>query len=230
MDNETRMMSDRQRLKLMLQERSVRHGEFVLASGLCSDVYVDAKLTTCQAAATPLIGRVFLDKLREKDWQPRAVGGLVIGSDPIVMAIARESLDQDLPIDAFLVRKEPKRHGLRKYLEGLSEARGVDVVIVDDVCSTGGSTKLAIQRARDSGMNVLGAVCLVDREMGARETIEGQLACPFERIFTLSELTEDHDAHAVVQSEEVGLSFRTSTETCSRWKRCSPTCTRTRRI
>ncbi len=181
---------DREQLKRLLSQLSVRVGEFVLVSGKRSSVYVDAKLTTCRAAAMPLIGRLFLDGILARGWQPAAVGGLTMGADPICLSIARESLERGLEIDCFLVRKEPKKHGTMKFIEGLAPDSRLDVVIIDDVCTSGGSTKIAIQHAREAGLRVLGAICLVDREEGAREAIENELGCPFARIFTLSELTE----------------------------------------
>jgi orotate phosphoribosyltransferase len=139
----------------------------------------------------PLIGRLFLDKISENGWHPSAVGGLTLGADPIATAIARESLEIGLNIDSFLVRKETKKHGRQKYLEGLEPVpESCQVVIVDDVCTTGGSTITAIERSREAGLTVLGAICLVDREMGAAEAI-GALACPFDRIFTLNDLLHD---------------------------------------
>jgi orotate phosphoribosyltransferase len=187
---------DREQLKRLITQLSVRTGEFVLVSGKRSSVYVDAKLTTCRAAAMPSIGRLFLDKMVERGWQPAAVGGLTMGADPICLSIARESLERGLEIDCFLVRKESKKHGTMKFIEGLAPDSHLDVVIIDDVCTSGGSTKLAIQHAREAGLRVLGAICLVDREEGAREAIEDELGCPFARIFTLSELTEPVEALA----------------------------------
>jgi orotate phosphoribosyltransferase len=180
----------RDRLRQILSTISVRRGqEFVLASGRRSTVYCDARLTTCRAEAMPLIGRLMLEKMRERGWQPAAVGGMTLGADPIVVAVARESLDfGGTPINAFLVRKEAKGHGMRKQIEGLSQDPPLDAVIVDDVCTTGDSTIKAIQASREAGINVLGAICLVDREEGARDAIEGGLGCPFDRIFTLAEL------------------------------------------
>jgi len=182
-------LKDREQLLEMLRGRSVRFGAFVLASGQHSDVYIDAKLTTCCARAMPLVGKALLDKMEERGWFPQAVGGLTMGADPIAMAVARESLERDHPIDCFVVRKEPKKHGLRKFIEGLDETTGIRVVVIDDVCTTGESTATAIKRARDAGLNVIGALCLVDREMGARELLEGELRCAFDSIFTLDELT-----------------------------------------
>ena len=179
-------MTDLEQLKEILKKNSVRYGEFVLASGQKSNVYVDARLTTLRAEAMPLIGRAFLAKFRERGWQPRAVGGLTMGADPVVTAIARESLDGE-PVNAFLVRKESKQHGRGGYVVGVDETKGLDVVIVDDVFTTGGSTILAIERAREAGMNVLGAVCLVDREQGGQQNIEA-IDCAFDRILVMKDL------------------------------------------
>jgi orotate phosphoribosyltransferase len=175
-------------LKQLLKTHSVKRGDFVLASGQRSNVYVDARLTTLQAQAMPLIGRAFLEKMRERGWRPAAVGGMTMGADPIVTAVARESLEFDWRVNAFLVRKEVKDHGRQGYIVGLDETQGVDVVIVDDVCTTGGSTVQSIERAREAGMNVLGAICLVDREQGGREAIEDGQKCPFDRLFTMKEV------------------------------------------
>jgi orotate phosphoribosyltransferase len=182
--------TDRARLREILTRISVRRGgEFTLASGRKSGVYVDARLTTCRAEAMPLIGRLFLAKMAGRGWRPAAVGGMSLGADPIVVAIARESLEQGgPPVNAYLVRKEPKGHGAGRQIEGLGEAGPLDVVVVDDVSTTGGSTGKAIQASREAGLRVLGAICLVDREEGASENIEGALGCPFDRIFTLAEL------------------------------------------
>ncbi len=188
----------RAQLKKLILEHSVRHGEFNLASGLSTGVYIDGKLTTCRADGTKLVGRVFLEKIAELGWRPAAVGGLTMGADPIVIAIARESNEPPYgPIDAFLVRKEPKKHGLQKFIEGIESTRDLPVVIIDDVCTTGGSTAIAIQYARDAGMNVIGALCLVDREMGAASKLTKDLNCPFEGIFTLGELLAAEDQSAL---------------------------------
>ena len=197
------LANDRRELAELLKAHSVkRGGHYVLASGRTSDVYVDAKLTVCKARGTRLVGRVFLAKFQEMNWRPAAVGGLVIGADPIVMAIARESLESGAPIDAFLVRKEPKKHGLHRHLEGLENPAGMPVVIIEDVCTTGDSTALAIQSARSAGMHVQGAVCLVDREEGGRHRIASELGCPFASIYTLKELVEP--AGQAPQSPEGG--------------------------
>ncbi len=182
--------SNRDRLKQILQTHSIRRGDFVLASGQRSNIYVDARLTTLRAEAMPLIGRAFIETMRERGWHPAAIGGLTMGADPVVTAVAREALEYGTVINAFLVRKDVKDHGRQGYIVGVDEAKGLDVVVVDDVCTTGGSTVLAIERAREAGMNVLGAICLVDREQGSKESIEEKSGCPFERVFTMTELLE----------------------------------------
>jgi orotate phosphoribosyltransferase len=179
---------ERERLKQLLLERSVRFGEFTLVSGAKSDVYVDSKLTTYTPEAIPLIGRAFLAKMAERGWEPAAVGGLTLGADPIAFAIARESLDTGRAIPAFVARKEPKKHGTQRFVEGLEQTEGLPVVVLDDVCTTGGSTAQAIDRAKSAGMIVLGAICLVNREMGADELLQRNYGCALESIFHLSEL------------------------------------------
>src|SRR5439155_11320920 len=101
-------------LKDLLRRKTVRFGTFTLASGATSDVYVDCKLTTCSPRAMPLIGRAFLRKLHSRGWVPEAVGGLTLGADPIACAIARESLETAQQIHAFIVRKDPKKHGMQR--------------------------------------------------------------------------------------------------------------------
>ncbi len=183
------IQAERAELRNILNLLSIRRGDFLLASGQRSNIYIDARVTTCHARAMPLIGKLFLEKIAERGWRPAALGGMTMGADPIVIAVARESVDTGNPINAFLVRKEAKGHGLRKQIEGLPEGTGaIDIVIVDDVCTTGDSTIKAIEAAREAGLNVLGAICLVNREQGAREAIEGGLHCPFDQIFKMSEL------------------------------------------
>jgi len=111
-----------------------------------------------------------------------------MGADAIAASIARESLEREMEVDSFVIRKETKQHGTKRFLEGLIEPAGKAVVILDDVCTTGGSTIQAIERARESGLIVIGAICLVDREMGAEAHIRDQLGCPFDRVFRFGEL------------------------------------------
>ncbi|RME76786.1 MAG: orotate phosphoribosyltransferase [Planctomycetota bacterium] len=185
------MSTSRQRLREFLVARSVRHGTFVLASGERSSIYVDCRLTTLHAPAMPWVGRAVLEVLERRGWRPQAVGGLQFGADPVAFATARESLDDTLfpqPLDAFSVRKESKAHGTGRRIEGLACTDGIEVVVLEDVCTTGGSALRAIEAARAAGMRVLGCVCLVERGAGGRERIEAQ-GCAFEALFTLEELT-----------------------------------------
>ena len=185
--------NDRSRLMELLVRRSLSTaGEFTLHSGEKSTVYVDGKLTTLTAEAMPLVGRAFLQKIRERGWTPEAVGGLTLGADPIAFAIARESIEAGMPMDAFVVRKEPKKHGTQKFVEGLESTEGKSVVILDDVCTRGDSTWQAIAKAQDAGMQVLGAICLVDRQQGATEMLAGK-GIVLERVFTLAELVARKD-------------------------------------
>ncbi len=181
-------VSDLHALKEILLRKSVQFGHFTLTSGESSHVYIDCKPTTCDPRAMPLIGRLFLQKMDEKRWLPDAVGGLAIGAEPIAFAIARESLDRTNPIFAFMVRKERKPHGMQKIVEGMEQTEGAKVVILDDVCTQGGSTATAIRNAKSVGMTILGAVCLIDREAGAAENLRNEFGCELESIFKLSNL------------------------------------------
>jgi orotate phosphoribosyltransferase len=179
--------NDLAELHEILRTKSVRFGTFTLASGQTSDVYIDCRLTTCHPRAMPLIGRLFLRKMDEKMWRPDAVGGLTMGADPIAFAIARESLDRPPVIDCFVVRKERKQHGMQKLVEGLESPEGRKVVIVEDVCTKGESTALAIGNARVAGMEIFGAVCLIDREAGATELLRDKYGVELSSIFKLSD-------------------------------------------
>lgn len=174
-------------LQDILKKRSVQFGSFKLTSGQTSDVYVDCKPTTYNPHAMPLIGRLILAKMEERGWSPEAVGGLTMGADPIAFAVARESLNRAQPIEAFVVRKERKPHGMQKLVEGLESTEGRKVVIIDDVCTKGESTATAIQNAKSAGMEILGAICLIDRQAGATEMLRDELGVDLASIFKLSD-------------------------------------------
>jgi len=183
-------MPYRERLKQLLCEKSVRRGgDFVLTSGKASNYYIDAKLTTLDPEGAFCTGRVILEWLKTLSPYPKAIGGLTLGADPIVPVVVALSHQQGgPPIAGFLVRKEPKKHGTQQYIEGYQGQPGDPVVIVDDVCTTGGSTLKAIERAQAAGLRVIAAICLVDREEGGRQAIERH--CPFYSLFTARELLE----------------------------------------
>jgi len=179
--------TDQAELRDILRTKSVRFGSFKLASGQTSDVYVDCKPTTCDPRAMRLVGRLFLREIEEQMWFPDAVGGLTLGADPIAFAIARESVDRIPIIDCFIVRKERKPHGMQKVVEGLESTEGRKVVIIDDVCTKGESTALAIENAKSVGMEILGAVCLIDREAGASDLLRDKFGIKLASVFTLSD-------------------------------------------
>lgn len=162
---------DRTALEQLLLQRSVRRGDFVLASGLHSNYYIDCRLTTMSAAGLALIGRVGLAAIRLAGWSPRSVGGLTMGADPVAYAIAAASAGDPPVIDAFSVRKEAKSHGTGRLIEGNFEP-GNSVVVIEDVITSGGSALRAIEAVTGAGGHVLGVLAIVDREQGGRAKIE----------------------------------------------------------
>jgi orotate phosphoribosyltransferase len=160
-------------LDQLLLQRSVKRGDFVLASGRRSSFYVDARLTTMSAQGLVLIGRVGLQAIRTKGWTPDAVGGLTMGADPVAYAIAASSVESPPQVQAFSVRKEAKSHGTGRRIEG-NFAAANQVVIVEDVLTTGGSAQEAVTRVRAEGGQVLGVLTVVDREEGGRTALEAQ--------------------------------------------------------
>lgn len=185
--------SPRQQLLNLLATNSFRLGEFTLSSGLKSDYYIDCRTTTLRAQGAELTGRVFFDLLRDQGWSAQAVGGLTMGADPIVVAVAVISAQQQAPVHGFLVRKAEKSHGMGRRIEGFQE-KGASVVIVDDVCTTGGSTIQAIEAAREFGFHIAGVACLVEREeAGGRPAVEKAAApAPFISVFTATEVKAAH--------------------------------------
>ena len=165
--------ADKAALNRLLLERSVKRGDFVLASGRRSAFYIDARLTTMSAAGLVLIGRFGLDALRERGWAPQSVGGLTMGADPVAYALATASAAAPPVIDAFSVRKEPKGHGTGRRIEG-NFTPGTQVVVVEDVLTTGGSALTAVEAIREGGGTILGVLVVVDREEGGRTAVEGQ--------------------------------------------------------
>ncbi len=164
---------DREDLRRLLLERSVRHGDFVLASGQRSSFYIDCRPTTMSAEGMVVIGRLGLAAIRAAGWHPRAVGGLTMGADPVAYAIAAASLGSDVQMDAFSVRKEAKGHGTGRGIEG-NFGVGFEVVIVEDVITTGGSAKKAIEAVEEAGGTVLGVLAVVDRGEGGRAALKGE--------------------------------------------------------
>ena len=211
------MNGTREALLDLIATLSFKLGNFTLASGQQSDYYIDCRVTTLHAEGGRLTGIVLLDLIREHCPTALAVGGLTMGADPVVSNVASASAweladykefhelapDEDhgeepALLHGFLVRKAEKTHGTGRRVEGFLKA-GAPVVIVDDVCTTGGSTIMAIEATRDAGMKVVGVFCLVDREQGGRLKIEQALAeipsdddVPFVSAFTAADVRRAH--------------------------------------
>ena len=217
-------IDSRSALLSLIATHSFKLGDFTLASGQKSDFYIDCRTTTLHAEGGRLAGLVLYELIREHMPSAVAVGGLTMGADPLVSNTASASawaladynetlslssaleLDDQDPgpaptlIHGFLVRKAEKTHGTGRRVEGFLRP-GAEVVIVDDVCTTGGSTVTAIEAAREAGMIVVGVLCLVDREQGGRLCIERALAevpseedIPFLSVFTASDVRKEHIA------------------------------------
>jgi orotate phosphoribosyltransferase len=190
----------RKDLLRLLAYKSFRLGEFKLSSGGTSDYYIDCRTTTLDAKGARLTGEVFLDEIRKQGWKPEAIGGLTMGADPIVVAAGVVSGD----LHGFLVRKAEKQHGTGQRIEGFRK-KGARVVIVDDVCTTGGSTVQAIEAAREFGFEIVGVMCLVEREEAkGRPVVEKAAApAPFLSIFTAKDVRIEH----VMQNDETSPSI-----------------------
>src|SRR5271169_2030489 len=206
------MHSARQKLLSTLAHKSFRLGEFKLSSGGTSDYYIDCRSTTLDAKGSRLTGEVFCEEIQQRGWKARAIGGLTMGADPIVVAVTVVSGE----LDGFLVRKAEKQHGTGQRIEGFRE-KGARVVIVDDVCTTGASTVQAIEAAREFGFQVVGAMCLVEREEAkGRPSVEQVAApAPFVSIFTAADVRKEH----VMQNDEtspVMLAVAASCDVCGR--------------
>jgi orotate phosphoribosyltransferase len=209
-DNRTALLN-------LIAALSFKLGDFTLASGKKSDYYIDCRTTTLHAEGGRLSGLVLYDLIREHIPQAEAVGGLTMGADPLVSNTASASawaladhteilaLSSELELETgtepaptlihgFLVRKAEKTHGTGRKIEGFLSP-GAQVIIVDDVCTTGGSTITAIEAAREAGMHVAGVLSLVDREQGGRANIEAVCnGAPFISVFTATEVRAAHVA------------------------------------
>lgn len=178
----------------LLRQKSVLFGDFTLASGAKSDFYVDCRITTMDARGAWLIGLLGARIIEETAWitgqRPVSVGGLTMGADPVALAIALASsfTGSATPLHAFSVRKAAKSHGRGKLIEG-NFAAGQDVVVVDDVITTGGSTLQAIDSIQAEGGRVVMALAVVDREEGGRAAIEAR-GIPVRALATKSELRQ----------------------------------------
>lgn len=174
-----------------LYSKSFKYSEegFTLSSGKKSNVYIDVKKTALSAVALELIGYAYFQKLKLAPID--AIGGMTLGADPIAYAAAFMCTMRGKYLDVFIVRKEPKGHGTQAPIEGSVEP-GANVVVVEDVVTTGASTIKAVKRAQEAGFNVLRVIPLIDREEGGAEAIEKETGVKVDPVFTLADLMEVH--------------------------------------
>ena len=181
--------SNRARLAELVNELAVVRGKVTLASGLESNFYVDMRRATLHHEAAPLIGHVMLDLLEENGFsvdEVDAVGGLTMGADPVATAMLHAAAARGLDLDAFVVRKAAKDHGMKRQIEGPS-VEGKRVVVLEDTSTTGGSPLEAVEALREAGANVLAVAVVVDRDTGARERIEAA-GLPYHAALGLADL------------------------------------------
>lgn len=179
----------REQLRDLITSLAVVRGKVTLASGKEADYYVDLRRVTLHHAAAPLIGHLMLDALEEAGWGPAdvdAVGGLTLGADPVAGALLHAAASRGLELDAFVVRKESKAHGMQRRIEG-PDVAGRRVVAVEDTSTTGGSVLTAVEALREAGANVVAVAVIVDRDTGAREKIEAA-GLPYLSLFGLADL------------------------------------------
>jgi len=167
-------IDDRATLAQWVRDLAVVHGRVTLASGREADYYVDMRAVTLDGRSAPLVGRVMLDLVGDLAFD--AVGGLTMGADPVALAMVHASAAAGTrrdgkPLDAFVVRKEAKTHGLNKRIEGPPVA-GRRVLVVEDTSTTGGSPLTAVEALREAGATVVAVAVIVDRDAGAREAVE----------------------------------------------------------
>ena len=162
--------ADRQQLIELITAEAVFHGDFTLSSGKRATYYVDMRKLTLDHRAAPAIGRIMLDLIDDIDGVV-AVGGLTLGADPIANAVMHASAATDRPLDAFVVRKEPKDHGRGRQIEG-AEVEGKRVVVLEDTSTTGQSALKAVEALRAAGADVAAVAVIVDRKTGAQAAVE----------------------------------------------------------
>jgi orotate phosphoribosyltransferase len=176
----------------LIATRALRRGSFTLASGRQASFYLDAKQVVLDARGSMLVGREILRRLEGAGPLPAAVGGMSIGADPVTSAVVTMAGVAGLPLKGFLVRKEPKGHGLQRFIEGPVEP-GQRVVIVEDVVTSGGSSLSAIDRAEEFGLVVERLVTVIDRLAGGREALAAR-GIPLESLVTIRDLGIDPEA------------------------------------
>jgi orotate phosphoribosyltransferase len=175
-------MGDHDDLRKFITDLAVVHGRVVLSSGREADWYVDLRRVTLHHQAAPLVGRVLLDLTA--DWQYDAVGGLTLGADPVALSMLHAASATDRSLDAFVVRKAGKAHGLQRRIEG-PDVAGRRVLAVEDTSTTGGSVLTAVEALREAGAEVVGVAVIVDR--GAGDAVQAA-GLPYRAAYTLADL------------------------------------------
>ncbi|MEU8250099.1 orotate phosphoribosyltransferase [Nonomuraea sp. NPDC048916] len=175
-------MTDRDNLLAEINKKAVVHGKVVLSSGQEADFYLDLRRITLDGVAAPLVGRVMLDMTADLDYD--AVGGLTLGADPVAAAMLHAAAARGRTLDAFVVRKAQKQHGLQRRVEG-PDVRGRRVLAVEDTSTTGGSVMTAVEALREAGAEVVGVATIVERGAAPRLAEEG---LTYRTAFTLTDL------------------------------------------
>jgi orotate phosphoribosyltransferase len=181
------MSFDRDALLAQVRNKAIVHGRVTLASGKEADYYVDLRRITLDAQAAPLVGPALLDLTADLEYD--AVGGLTLGADPVAMSMLHAAAAQGRRLDAFVVRKEGKAHGLQRRIEG-PDVKGRRVLAVEDTSTTGGSVLTAVEALRDAGARVVAVAVIVDRATGAREKVQAE-GLEYRAVFGLEELGLD---------------------------------------
>ncbi len=162
-------MTQRDLLIEQIKKLAIVHGRVTLASGKQADYYVDLRRVTLDGVAAPLVGAVMRELVA--DWEFEAVGGLTLGADPVAVAMLHDAAAAGSRLDAFVVRKDAKAHGLQRRIEG-TDVAGRRCLVVEDTSTTGGSVMTAVEAVREAGGEVIGVAVIVDRDTGARQRIE----------------------------------------------------------
>jgi orotate phosphoribosyltransferase len=173
---------DRAQLRQDILDKAVVHGRVVLSSGREADYYVDLRRVTLDGATAPLVGRVMLDLTADLEYD--AVGGLTLGADPVATAMLHAAAAQGRRLDAFVVRKSEKAHGLQRRIEG-PDVAGRRVLAVEDTSTTGGSVLTAVEALREAGAEVVAVAVIVER--GAAPAVEAA-GLPYRAAYTLTDL------------------------------------------
>lgn len=181
-------MKDKTRLQELLLKKSYREGKITLSSGKVSDFYIDGKQTTLDAEGGYLCGKLLYELIRANPTPITGVGGMTLGADPLVTAVSLVSYLENNPIPAFIVRKEPKKHGTENYIEGQNNLPdGAVVALLEDVVTTGGTLLTVIERVESQGLQVGLVATVVDRQEGGVEALAAK-GYRLESIFTREEL------------------------------------------